>query len=173
MTKLISLRIKNYKAFEDTVFEPDSKGLTVIIGNNGSGKTSLWEVLSLLARLANGWQIGWLMRQFAGRGRNFLGCLPWHRADQEFSLELHLRSDKPNRNGDIFYRVGWTANAETGEPQLTTEELHWDKSRLLSYDRTTARYVKPSPVQWQTPLSWVFPVALLCFLHSAGVYGQY
>lgn len=148
MTKLISLRIKNYKAFEDTVFEPDSKGLTLIIGNNGSGKTSLWEVLSLLARLANGWQVPWLTRQFAGRGRNFLGCLPWHRADQEFSLQLHLRSDKPSRNGEIFYRVGWTANAETGEPQLTTEELHWDKTRLLAYDKTTGRYLKPSPVQW-------------------------
>jgi predicted ATPase len=149
MTKLRSLRIRNYKAFEDTVFEPDSKNLTVVIGNNGSGKTSLWEVLSLIARLANGWQLGWLTRQFAGRGRNFLGCLPWHRADEEFSIELHLQSETKNSHGDIVYRVGWTANAGTGEPQLTTEDLEWDKTRLLSYDRTTARYRSSSPAPWR------------------------
>ncbi|MBI3493266.1 MAG: AAA family ATPase [Acidobacteria bacterium] len=159
MTKLVSLKVQNYKAFDDTVFEPDSSGLTVVIGNNGSGKTSLWEVLSLLSRLANGWQIGWLTRQFGGRGRNFLGCLPWHRVDREMLFELHLKTDKPTRDGDIFYKVGWSANAETGEPQLTTEELTCNRVKLLRYDRTTGRYASPSPVHWHF-LERNYPLAL-------------
>ncbi|MEW6742218.1 MAG: AAA family ATPase [Planctomycetota bacterium] len=69
--RLARLSVTNYKAFEDFVFEPDPSGLTTVIGANGSGKTSLWEVLSLMSRLANGWQYEWLERQFRGRGRVF------------------------------------------------------------------------------------------------------
>ncbi len=88
--RLRRIRIVNYKAFEDFTFEPDTSGLTAIIGPNGSGKTSLWEVVSLVSRLANDWQYGWLERQFRGRARSFVGCLPWRDSAREMLFELDI-----------------------------------------------------------------------------------
>jgi hypothetical protein len=146
MVKLTSLRIRNYKAFEDSTFIPDSSGLTVVIGTNASGKTSLWEVLSLLARLAAGWQVRWLERQFGGRGRGFVGCLPWHQADRECKIEIKLEFGDFQADHEAIYEVGWIANRETGQPELGTEVLTCDGKELLRFDRTTGRYI--SDIYW-------------------------
>ncbi|MBM4395370.1 MAG: AAA family ATPase [Deltaproteobacteria bacterium] len=153
MAALKSLRICNYKAFADTTFEPDEGGLTILIGNNGSGKTSLWEVLSLLSRLASDWQVRWLEFQFNGRGRNFVGCLPWHQSDREMLIEMTLRGDgrgPSSAANELAYRVGWSANPETGLPELTTEEAVCNGKELLRFDRTTGRYSpdQSSGVRW-------------------------
>jgi predicted ATPase len=148
MVKLKQVRVRNYKAFEDTTFVPDESGLTVVIGSNGSGKTSLWEVLSLLSRLANGWQVSWLGRQFSGRGRTFVGCLPWHESERELNLQLRLSVGRSKLDSEVDYEVGWSPNPETGQPQLTTESLVFNGKELLRFDSTTGRYDSKSPVQW-------------------------
>jgi ABC-type transport system involved in cytochrome c biogenesis ATPase subunit len=137
--KLRALRIRNYKAFEDSTFTPHESGLTAVVGVNGSGKTSLWEVLSLLSRLANGWDVAWVRRQFSGRGRSFIGCLPWQQSDREFSLRLTLETDHVAFR-EVTYEVGWAAHPNTGSPLLSREMLARGETPLLEFDARTGRY---------------------------------
>src|SRR5271154_4042336 len=43
------LSLIDFRPFRDVVFEPDPKGTTLIIGPNGSGKTSLLEAVGYLS----------------------------------------------------------------------------------------------------------------------------
>jgi len=45
--KLISLRLQNFRNYEDYIFEPD--GLTIIVGPNGIGKTNILEAIRFLS----------------------------------------------------------------------------------------------------------------------------
>ena len=45
--KLLSLRLKNFRNWEDFVFEPDK--LTIIVGQNGVGKTNILEAVRFLS----------------------------------------------------------------------------------------------------------------------------
>lgn len=140
MVRLKSLRVENYKAFEDATFVPDDSRLTVVVGANGSGKTSLWEILGLLSRLAPNWQLKWLDRQFGGRGRSFIGCLPWHQADRELRIEVVLGFGEYSLDKEATYQIGWTPNPETGHPELTTEVLVSEERELLRLNARTGRY---------------------------------
>jgi DNA replication and repair protein RecF len=44
-----TLWLTNFRCFEETVFEPDPEGLTVLRGGNGAGKTSVLEAIAWLA----------------------------------------------------------------------------------------------------------------------------
>jgi len=48
------LRIKNYKCFDDFVFEPANRHVTLVIGKNGSGKSTIGEILYTLRSIAQG-----------------------------------------------------------------------------------------------------------------------
>jgi recombinational DNA repair ATPase RecF len=45
---LKQLTIENYKAFREAIFHPE-RDLTIVVGTNGAGKTSLIEVVGLLS----------------------------------------------------------------------------------------------------------------------------
>ena len=45
--KLLSLRLQNFRNYQDYIFEPD--GLTIIIGPNGIGKTNILEAIRFLS----------------------------------------------------------------------------------------------------------------------------
>lgn len=59
---ITSLWLTDFRCFEESVFEPDPRGLTVLRGENGAGKTSVLEA------------VGWLavQRSFRGAGREAL-----------------------------------------------------------------------------------------------------
>ena len=45
---LARLEISGFRVFTDCVFEPDPDGITVLVGPNGTGKTSLLEAVGYL-----------------------------------------------------------------------------------------------------------------------------
>src|SRR5437667_12577156 len=91
--KLQKLKIENYKAFDEALFKPE-EGLTVLLGTNGAGKTSLMEAMSLLAEIARGSDTSQLFRSFKDRSRyGFGGCLPWQDISRQMRFEIEAKQN--------------------------------------------------------------------------------
>lgn len=114
---LKQIRIHNYKCFVD--FQLDLPRMSAIVGNNGSGKSSLWEVLAGL-------------QDVIVKGEDVTDTFPtpnltqWLKSDDlqmfalrirvdeiEFNYELKLRHDRERKQASI-----WQESLVTGERKL-------------------------------------------------------
>jgi len=87
--RLKKFHVKNYKILEDSEFK--FKDINILIGPNGAGKTALWEVMSLIRNLANGWDDDFLNRQVRERARTGFPEIVTHfDANRRITLELQI-----------------------------------------------------------------------------------
>lgn len=128
------LRVDNFRSLVGTTLEPG--GLSLLIGDNGSGKTSLFEVLDLLRRaLVEGTKLGDLFPAST--------LTRWRTATaQRFELcvevggdvfDYHLVVEHVPDQGKV--RVGEELLAIAGRPLFQAEH---GKARLFRDDRTEA-----------------------------------
>ncbi|MBM4781858.1 MAG: AAA family ATPase [Archangiaceae bacterium] len=96
---LTKLRIQNYRTFEDFELSP-SKGISVLIGENGSGKSALGEVLDLLGKFTSGAPVSECFSardlcRWSGRFASQFN-LTFAEPVGEFEYELRLMVDSQN-----------------------------------------------------------------------------
>lgn len=118
--RLERLIVENYKAFRRAEVSVHPQ-VTVLIGTNASGKTSLMEVLDLLNGIVQNSQPDWLRRLFLARSRDgFVGCFPWMDTSRPMAFEIHAALE----DRTLHYRLALETDPE-GRPQVVEERL-WD-----------------------------------------------
>jgi len=117
------IEIRNFKCFDRFVFQPDNRNASLIIGRNGSGKSTIGEVLFALAQIASG--INTVSQQFS----------PVERYDQQvpqssFSGEFLV-------NGKVYdYAVELTVSPDGRTLSVSSESLTVNQDPLYTKDAT-------------------------------------
>jgi len=119
---LNSLTIKNYKCFEDFVFDfdPDVRAM-LLLGNNGAGKTSLADALEVFQRIGRG----------EGQARRLL--YPDQRWDENNPVEFKLSSTL----NDVLYEYAFSFDFSNKfkEFRILSETLKCDKKTIYRRER--------------------------------------
>ncbi len=146
--------IENYKAFRhaEIEFQPD---VTIIMGTNASGKTSLMEVIDLLTGITQNSQQDWLRRLFLARSRDgFVGCFPWMNTQHPMAFEIHVDLEGTT----IHYRLALAADTE-GRPHVVEERL-WDNHQTWAHWDPDSRSYQFPPVQKALSIEPTYPLIL-------------
>ena len=104
--RLTYLRIRNYRALRDVVFR-DLTPLTVLIGANGSGKSTVLDALAFLGEAAGGSMIqAWKKRnQFEGiRTRGETGAIQFEMGLMRESVDVVYQLEIDEVDGNVFLK---------------------------------------------------------------------
>lgn len=123
--KLERIFIHNYRCFEHFEFRPEGRSL--LLGYNGSGKSSLFDVLASLQDLIIG-------------SKETNDVFPRHTlALASGSLEQHLELDITSPWGVLHYKLHVLHAQNRNTSKIETEFVSLDDKPLYSYDHGTAR----------------------------------
>jgi len=134
--KIRKIQIKNYKMFNDvTLYFTDSHGETletiVIAGINGSGKTSLLQLLQrLFSESLNLFKVGSLLHKYEAE-KNALIC-------DEVALELELSHDEKSRLISLAHKLTSKINKSVGNQNEIMPAFEQLEKRL----NTSEQYIK-------------------------------
>ncbi|MBT9585525.1 AAA family ATPase [bacterium] len=141
------LKVKGFRRLRDT--ELRLNGLNVLIGANGVGKSSILEVLRLLAASAN----GRLQETISGMGG--VGSLITHGEDSlRIEIELPV-SDEPSMHYDLEIQKGGQAYAvglerllqhRRGSAQKPAKYIESNRHDIRYYEKNSSKVVRPT---WQ------------------------
>lgn len=113
------LYIDNFRTFQNFEWKP--RNVALVMGRNGTGKSTLFEVLHLLQALICGEQL--VAELFPSSS-----LVRWDkRTSQQF--ELDVRSDA----GSFRYRITVEQGKERGDARIGQETLHLDDTLLFSF----------------------------------------
>ncbi|MDP3238734.1 MAG: AAA family ATPase [Myxococcales bacterium] len=113
---LKKLRVQNYRTFEDFEFVP-GRGVSVLIGENGSGKSALGEVLEMLVKFTGGAS---LTELFSARSL----C----RWTGRFASHFNLTFDGPT--GEFEYQLSLMVDSHHLVPSIASESVSLDGKKL-------------------------------------------
>ncbi|HEY4689129.1 MAG TPA: AAA family ATPase [Anaerolineae bacterium] len=116
--RYLQIQIKGYRALADVTLELHP--LTVMIGPNGCGKTSLLDVFQLLKEATHG------QLEEALTTRGGLATLLSQTPDSQMSLEIGVKVDiaSPRSSEPMYY--SFTLRPNGGGYAITSERLKWD-----------------------------------------------
>ena len=115
------LRIKNYKCFDDFVFEPTNRHVALVIGKNGSGKSTVGEILYTLRSIAQGDNS---VEKLLGPGNRYEKSNPEVMFEATFGLP----------SGEFHYQVVFVATIDGLMMQVAHEELQMDGTNIFVKD---------------------------------------
>lgn len=118
---LKNLRVHNFKCFDDFVFNPNDRHVALIIGNNGSGKTTVGEILFTLRSIAQGENV---VEKLIGPGNRFEKKEPKVIFDAVFALPA----------GEFRYVITFTTTINGLLMQVDHEELQVNGSIVFAKD---------------------------------------
>lgn len=137
LLRLQKVVIENYKGIERAELEP-ARDVTLIIGINGAGKTSLVEAIRLLGELTQGSDTRWLKMLFATRSREgFVGCLPWREPTREMAWTVTAIMED---DSEVEYRLTLAANP-VGDPTVAKEEFRLNGEVQVRWDPKQSAWV--------------------------------
>ena len=118
LARIEYLRVQNFRALRDVEFK-DLKPLTVLLGPNGGGKSSVFDVLSFLAEcfdwgLRRAWDSRGRARELKSRG-----------SDGPVTIEVKYRE----RPGDPLISYHLSIDELEGRPVVMREWLRWKRGR--------------------------------------------
>ena len=118
LARIEYLRVQNFRALRDVEFK-DLKPLTVLLGPNGGGKSSVFDVLSFLAEcfdwgLRRAWDSRGRARELKSRG-----------SDGPVTIEIKYRE----RPGDPLISYHLSIDELEGRPVVMREWLRWKRGR--------------------------------------------
>lgn len=117
--RLEEIHIKNFKAFREVSFRK-LKGFNVLVGANGSGKTTFFDVFGFLQDcLANN------VRQALARRGHFREVVTRGRGDQFISFELAFRAPIAGSTRKIRYIL--EISEREGQPVVSREVLRYTR----------------------------------------------
>lgn len=132
--RLKKFHVKNYKILEDSEFK--FKDINILIGRNGSGKTALWEAMSLIAELATGWEDSFLTRQFRERGRaGFPEIVTDFDANREIAFQLQIEGSETRWD----YEVAFGYDPARHFAYTSSEHLKRGKTTILELQTFTGQ----------------------------------
>ncbi|MBZ4333247.1 AAA family ATPase [Corallococcus interemptor] len=128
------LYVDNYRCFVNFEWKPDR--LALLLGENGSGKTSVLDVL-------------WSVRSLVVRDREVRGCFP-HESRTRWESRLNQRVELDVRLGQDLYKYRLQVDHDEEEPSNTRvgfESLHCNETSLLEFvnGQLTIRGSKGAP----------------------------
>lgn len=134
---LVELTLESWKSIEDATLNIDP--LTVLIGNNASGKSNVLDALAFLNRIAEG-KLLTAALQGDGTLTQMRGGLEWaaRRPGDTFALSVLVRGDN---TVDFQYRI--ECRVDNGQCEVASEELVRLRYRLIRGGR---RQKKPSEI---------------------------
>jgi energy-coupling factor transporter ATP-binding protein EcfA2 len=138
--RLEKLIIENYKGIEraELIPEPD---VTLVIGINGAGKTSLAEAIRLLGEMTQGSDTRWLKILFPTRSREgFIGCLPWRDSTRWMAWTVTAVAENGPAKERVEYRLALRSNP-IGDPTVAEEEFRVDGDLQLRWDPDRSGWV--------------------------------
>jgi ATPase subunit of ABC transporter with duplicated ATPase domains len=117
---LTRLRIHNFKCFVGFEYQPEQRQL--ILGGNGSGKSSLMDALFLIRQFLVVGEKGEVL--FASSDRTKWLAQP----HQSFELEATLAGSR------YIYRLELDAQEDLGKPKVTWEKLYFDSRPIFEFE---------------------------------------
>ena len=118
---LKSLRVRNFKCFDDFVFNPNGRHVALVIGKNGSGKTTIGEILFSLRSIAQGENV---VEKLIGSGNRFEKSEPEVSFDAVFTLPA----------GEFRYVIAFKTTIDGRLMQVSHEELQVNGTSVFTKD---------------------------------------
>ena len=118
---LKSLRVRNFKCFDDFVFNPNDRHVALVIGNNGSGKTTIGEILFALRSIAQGENV---VEKLIGPGNRF------DKNESEVSFDATFALPA----GEFRYVITFKTTIDGLLMHVAHEELQVDGARVFTKD---------------------------------------
>lgn len=124
------LYIDNFKTFQNFGWEPGQVAL--LMGRNGTGKTSLFEVLHLL-------------RDFIGDEQKLVKVFPASTCTRwDLRKEQRFEVDAVGPAGEFHYRLAVEHDHDRGKARVATESLHLGEAPLFTFEQGRMQLYKDS-----------------------------